>query len=129
MSYKVMIVDDDKLTVSLLKTLLELDDFEVISVAEGTTAYQRAVEDPPDAFLVDYHLADGEGSDFVVQLRADPELYQLPVVMTSGLNRENEAMDAGADWFLIKPFDPSELVDVLQRLLEDATYDEEEESW
>ena len=129
MSHKVMIVDDDKLTVSLLKTLLELDNFEVVSVAEGTTAYQRAIDDPPDAFLVDYHLADGEGTDFVVQLRADPELYQLPVVMTSGLNREDEAMEAGADWFLIKPFDPSELVDVLQRLLEDAPTELDEESW
>jgi DNA-binding response OmpR family regulator len=119
-SYKVMIVDDDKLTVSLLKTLLELDDFEVVSVGDGTIAFERAVSEPPDAFLVDYHLANGEGTDFVRQVRADPTLYQLPVVMTSGLNREDEAMDAGADWFLIKPFDPSELVDVLQRLLEDT---------
>ncbi|MBN1427190.1 MAG: response regulator [Anaerolineae bacterium] len=129
MSYKVMIVDDDKLTVSLLKTLLELDGFEVVSVAEGTTAYQRAREDPPDAFLVDYHLSDGEGTDFVVQMRADPDLYQLPVVMTSGLNREDEAMQAGADWFLIKPFDPSDLVDVFQRLLESTVDGEEEDSW
>lgn len=117
MGNKVMIVDDDKLTVSLLKTLLELDDFEVVPVADGAAAMQRAHEDPPDAFLVDYHLADGEGTDFVEHVRADPKLYQLPVVMTSGLNREDEAMEAGADWFLIKPFDPSELVSVLQKLL------------
>jgi CheY-like chemotaxis protein len=117
-SHKVMIVDDDKLTVSLLKTLLELDDFEVVPVAEGAKALERAQESPPDAFLVDYHLADGEGTDFVEQLRADPQLYDLPVVMTSGLNREDEAMQAGADWFLIKPFDPSELVSVLQKLLD-----------
>lgn len=117
MSHKVMIVDDDKLTVSLLKTLLELDDFEVVPVADGTTAFQRAQEAAPDAFLVDYHLADGEGTDFVEQLRADPRLYQLPVVMTSGLNREDESMEAGADWFLIKPFDPSELVSVLRKLM------------
>ena len=60
---------------------------------------------------------EGHPVDVVEQLRADPELYQLPVVMTSGLNREDEAMEAGADWFLIKPFDPSELVAILQRLL------------
>lgn len=117
MSHKVMIVDDDKLTVSLLKTLLELDGFEVISVAEGVAAFQRAQDEPPDAFLVDYHLADCDGTEFVEQVRSDPQLYQLPVVMTSGLNREDEAMQAGADWFLIKPFDPSELVSVLQKLL------------
>jgi DNA-binding response OmpR family regulator len=116
-SHKVMIVDDDKLTVSLLKTLLELDGFEVVSVAEGAAAYKKAKEEPPDAFLVDYHLADCDGTDFVEQVRGDRKLYQLPIVMTSGLNREDEAMQAGADWFLIKPFDPSELVSVLQRLL------------
>lgn len=112
-----MIVDDDKLTVSLLKTLLEFDGFDVCPVADGAAAFQQASMNPPDAFLVDYHLADGEGTDFVKQLRADQRFVRTPVVMTSGLNREDEAMEAGANRFLIKPFDPGDLVLLLQQLL------------
>lgn len=112
-----MIVDDDRLTVSLLKTLLELDDFEVVSVPDGNSAYQKALTEKPDAFLVDYHLADGAGTDFIEKIRAAEEFITTPIVMASGLNREEEARTAGADEFMIKPFDPSDLVTVLNTLL------------
>jgi DNA-binding response OmpR family regulator len=112
-----MIVDDDKLTVSLLKTLLEFDNFEVIPVPDGNSAFQRALDEKPDAFLVDFQLADGSGADFIQKIRAVPEFSQTPVVLASGLNRQDEAQAAGADRFMIKPFDPSELVTVLNNLL------------
>jgi DNA-binding response OmpR family regulator len=114
---KLMIVDDDKLTVSLLTTLLELDNFQVVSVADGGSALKRAHEEKPDAFLVDFHLSDGAGTDFIRKLRADSHFHAAPVVMASGLNREDEARDAGADHFMIKPFDPGDLVDLLNDLL------------
>lgn len=117
---KLMIVDDDRLTVSLLKTLLELDDFEVVSVPDGNSAYQKALTEKPDAFLVDFHLADGSGSDFIEKIRAVKEFTTTPIVMASGLNREEEARTAGADRFMIKPFDPGDLVTILNKLLDSA---------
>lgn len=112
-----MIVDDDRLTVSLLKTLLELDNFEVVAVPDGNSAYQRALDEKPDAFLVDFHLADGAGTDFIEKIRTVAEFSRTPVVMASGLDREDEAKAAGADRFMIKPFDPEDLVIVLNQLL------------
>ena len=117
---KLMIVDDDRLTVSLLKTLLELDDFEVVSVPDGTSAYQKAINEKPDAFLVDFHLSDGAGSDFIEKIRKLKEFSRTPIVMASGLNREEEARTAGADRFMIKPFDPTDLVTILNKLLESS---------
>jgi len=114
---KIMIVDDDKLTVSLLTTLLEFDNFQVVSVADGGSAMQRAKAEKPDAFLVDFHLSDGPGTDFIRHLRADSEFAATPVVMASGLNREDEAFEAGANHFMIKPFDPGDLVDIITDLL------------
>jgi DNA-binding response OmpR family regulator len=114
---KVMIVDDDRTTTGLLQTLLELDGFEVILAADGGTAMQIAQENMPDAFLVDFHLSDYEGTDFVRQVRQDARFGQTPVIMTSGLDREEEAMASGADHFLIKPFDPGHLVVILNQLL------------
>jgi DNA-binding response OmpR family regulator len=114
---KIMIVDDDRTTVDLLKTLLELDGFEVFAVPDGEMAFQRAQELQPDIFLVDYHLSDFEGTEFVKQLRADSTFASTPVIMTSGLNREDEANACGANSFLIKPFDPGDLVDLIGQLL------------
>lgn len=114
---KLMIVDDDRTTVGLLKTLLELDGFEVSTKADGDSALSEVNEYLPDAFLVDYHLADKEGTDFVRQLRKSTRFARTPIIMTSGLNREVEAKKAGADLFIMKPFDPSMLLDQLTALL------------
>ncbi len=114
---KIMIVDDDRITVSLLQTLLELDGFDVAQAPNGAVALERAAADKPDAFLVDFHLADYDGSDFVRQLRERKEYTDTPIIMTSGLNREDEAMKAGANKFLLKPFEPSNLVALLNEML------------
>jgi two-component system, sensor histidine kinase and response regulator len=112
-----MIVDDDRTTVTLLKTLLELDGFEVDLAADADVAFQQADNAPPDAFLVDYHLAETDGTDFVKKLRATPRFTGTPVIMTSGLNRATEATEAGANEFLIKPFDPGDLVALLRKVI------------
>lgn len=117
---KIMIVDDDRLTVSLLTTFLELEDFQVVSVADGKSALKRAIEEHPDAFLVDFHLSDGSGIDFIKGLRAESTFGATPIVMASGLNREDEAIEAGANHFMIKPFDPGDLIDVINDLLSEA---------
>jgi DNA-binding response OmpR family regulator len=112
-----MIVDDDRITVSLLQTLLEMDGFEVMQAPNGAIAMERAKANKPDAFLVDFHLADYDGSDFVRELRKLKEFADAPIIMTSGLNREKEAAAAGANKFLIKPFEPSNLVSLLNEML------------
>jgi DNA-binding response OmpR family regulator len=114
----VLIVDDDRTTVGLLKTLLELDGFSVEVVPDSVSGCRVAMDIVPDAFLVDFHLADSEGTDFVRWLRAQEPFDETPVVMASGMEREDAAVEAGANHFLIKPFDPSILVDVLKELLD-----------
>ncbi len=114
---KVMIVDDDRTTVSLLQTLLSLDGFEVILVGRGGDTLSRARETRPDIFLIDYHLADMDGPEVVRALRADPAFTSTPIVMASGMNVEREALQAGASLFLIKPLEPSALAPTLNSLL------------
>lgn len=114
---RVLIVDDDKITTSLLQTLLEIDGFEVALAPDGATGMQKARETPPDAFLVDYHLSDGDGVEFIRKLRATAQFGKTPIVMASGLDREDEALAAGANHFLTKPFDPGDLVDILKGML------------
>jgi DNA-binding response OmpR family regulator len=112
-----MLVDDDHNTVRLLQMLLEMDGFEVVVAPSVELAMEQVKEEKPDAFLVDYHLADSSGEDFVRQIRALAEFAGSPIIMTSGLDHSDDALAAGASEFLIKPFEPTELSARLAALL------------
>lgn len=117
MPKKILIVDDDRTTVKLLQTLLEMDGFEVLVAPRGQTALEVAYESMPDIFLIDQHLADMRGVDLIVKLRADPAFAKTPMVMASGLNIEDEALKAGANLFISKPFEPGKLADIFYGLI------------
>jgi len=112
-----MIVDDDRTTVTLLKTLLELDGFDVVDVPRGSMVLDKANQELPDLFLLDYHLSDMEGTTVIANLRAEPKFAKTPIVMSSGLNVEDEAKKAGANMFLTKPFEPGHLAGIFNKLI------------
>jgi DNA-binding response OmpR family regulator len=112
-----MIVDDDKTTVMLLTTFLELEDFAVVNVPRGGMALEKARQETPDAFLIDFRLQDMEGTKVVSLLRAEPQFAKTPIVMSSGMNIEDEALKVGANIFLTKPFEPSDLPVILNNLI------------
>jgi DNA-binding response OmpR family regulator len=112
-----MIVDDDRTTVDLLKTLLELDDFRVIIVGRGSDVVPKAEADPPDLFMVDYNLADITGLEVLTRLRNHPDFSGAPVIIASGMDVEDKVLAAGADRFIVKPFEPSELPELFNRLI------------
>ncbi len=114
---KVMIVDDDRNSTSLLKTLLEMDGFEVMVIPRGLEAMPKAQEFSPDVFLVDYHLNDISGVEVVYQLRSSEDFTDTPIVMASGRDVGQEATEAGANMFLVKPYDPGQLSEQLMRLI------------
>lgn len=116
---KVLIVDDDKTTVMLLQTLLELDGFEIKTVGRGSDVLSTVAEFEPDVILMDYHLSDMEGIDVLRDLRNHSEYAQLPVVMASGLDVEEKVTAAGANMFLVKPFEPEELPAIFHGLIGD----------
>lgn len=113
----VMVVDDDSVTIKLLQTLLELEGFDVTAVRRGADVVPQVKAKKPAIILMDYHLQDMDGVDVVRDLRGQAEYASLPIVITSGLNVEAEAMEAGATMFLTKPFEPDELPGLLNRLV------------
>lgn len=114
---KVLIVDDDRTTVKLLQTLLELDGFDIAIAPRGADVIPTANEFIPDILLMDYHLSDMDGVDVLRELRAGGPFANTPIVMTSGLDVEEEVMEAGANAFLIKPFEPDDLPGLFNRLI------------
>jgi CheY-like chemotaxis protein len=112
-----MIVDDDRTTVRLLKTLLELDGYEVAISSKGSEVVALAEEVQPDLFLMDYHLDDIDGIQVINLVRAHPTFKQTPIIMTSGMNMEREALEAGASHFLMKPFNVDHLQSLFVQLI------------
>ena len=105
----VMVVDDDRATVSLLTMLLEMDGFQVSQSPKPQPALEKARASTIDAFVVDCHLGGHNGLDLVRDIRLDPDLASKLVIVTSGKELSHEAMEAGADLFIPKPFSPNEL--------------------
>ncbi|MCA9914193.1 MAG: response regulator [Anaerolineae bacterium] len=114
---KVMLVDDDQTMVSLMQTLLELDGYEVVTARTGTEVVAKAEAERPQIMMIDFHLTDMEGVEVVRELRAHPVFANLPILMASGLDVREEVMAAGANEFIVKPFDPGDLPIIFNRLL------------
>jgi DNA-binding response OmpR family regulator len=112
-----MIVDDDRTTVKLLQTLLELDGYEVAVAGRGADVMPIALKFVPDIFLMDYHLSDMDGVEVVRALRASAEFANTPIIVTSGLDVREEVIEAGANTFMVKPFEPDELPALFNSLI------------
>jgi len=114
---KVLVADDNLLTTSLLQTLFEMEGFEVICVNDGPKVVSSIQEHEPDVILMDYHLGSIEGTTLIPQIRDIPKVAAVPIVVFSGADKAPEALAAGADRFVGKPFEPTELVDLISELV------------
>ncbi len=114
---RVMIVDDDGNMVSLLKTLLEMDGYQVSHVAHKDAILPAIEQERPEVVLMDIFLADVDGVDLLRRLRSSPELKHVRVIMTSGMDLEDRCKEAGADGFLLKPYSPDQLISLIQENL------------
>lgn len=117
MAKNILIVDDDRTITSLLQMLLELDGFSVSVVAAGGQVIPTLEAYRPDAILMDVHLADGSGVDVLKAIRAHPDFIDLPVIMSSGMDVEEQCKEAGATEFILKPYPPDQLSAVLLKVV------------
>jgi DNA-binding response OmpR family regulator len=115
---KVMIVDDDRTMVSLLKILLEMDGFEVVNITQGSNFISSLREDRPDIVLLDVFLTNMDGKELVTEVRGSDDLSDLKIIMTSGMDLAEQCVNAGADAFLLKPYTPEQLMQVLYENLD-----------
>jgi CheY-like chemotaxis protein len=112
-----MLAEDDFTMVTLLKTLLSMEGYLVEALSIDEDVFEAVYNDRPDVLLMDVHLPHANGLDVLAQLRKNDETRDLKVVMTSGLNLEEECKNRGANDFLLKPYMPDELLKILKRNL------------
>jgi len=111
---KILIAEDDHTMVSLLTTLLKMEGFEVVNLDVHADVPAAVAREKPDALLMDVHLGEQKGTEIVALIRKDPQFSDMNIVMTSGLNMKDECLKRGANYFLLKPFMPDDLIRVLK---------------
>jgi DNA-binding response OmpR family regulator len=121
----VLVVEDDVHIAQVLTFMLERQGYRVTHVADGRAAVQHIVSSPaPDLVLLDVMLPYVDGFEIVGLMRAQAGWDAVPVLMLTAKNTERDtvrALDAGANDFIIKPFQPLELLARLRRFLKPAT--------
>ena len=108
---KILLAEDDTTMVSLLKTLLTMEGFEVANLLDFSgDILQNIAREKPDVLLLDVYLGDQNGIDILSRMRKAPDLQGVKVIMASGINMEAECLEAGANSFLLKPYMPEDLL-------------------
>jgi two-component system alkaline phosphatase synthesis response regulator PhoP len=110
---RVLVVDDDRDVVRLMRAYLEQAGFEVLVAYDGETAVHNLRREKPDLLLLDLMLPDRDGWDITRIVRADPALAHIPIIMLTArvdVNDRIVGLEIGADDYVIKPYDPREVV-------------------
>lgn len=111
---KVLLAEDDATMVSLLKTLLKMEGFEVVALDAESDITEAIKREKPDALFMDVHLGEQSGMQILQSIRKSGKNTNLRIIMTSGLNMKDECIRGGADVFLLKPFMPDDLISALK---------------
>lgn len=116
-----LVVEDEGSIAMLLRFILERDGFRVEHASDGRQAQQLiATLAPPAVTLLDIMLPYVDGFELITNIRAQPGWEKVPVMMLTAKGSERDiarALDAGADDYMVKPFQPDELKARIRRLL------------
>jgi len=119
---RVAIIDDMLPNALLLKGYMKrLEDVEALTFTDPNEALVRCREAAPDLVLLDYHMPQMNGVEFLSRFRSILHLHDVPIVMITGDEKREalyQALEAGANDFLRKPVDDIELITRARNLLE-----------
>jgi DNA-binding response OmpR family regulator len=116
----ILVVDDEKDLVQMVRYNLEQAGYDVIAAHDGKAGLEVALRHRPDAVVLDWMMPGLDGLEVCRQLRADARTARLPVIMLTAKAAEPDrvvGLEMGADDYLVKPFSPRELVARVKALL------------
>ncbi|MBN1873456.1 MAG: response regulator [Anaerolineae bacterium] len=114
---KILIADDDQVMLGLLTTLMELEGDEAITISRPEDIIPTVEKEQPALILMDYHLSGGDSLPALTQLKQKGSaLAHIPVIVASGMDLRRECEKAGADEFILKPFRPAQLLELIHNI-------------
>jgi DNA-binding response OmpR family regulator len=115
----VIVADDDPIIINLVSLRLGMAQYEVVAAHDAVAALAMVRARRPGLVILDIQMPGGGGLSALSQIKADPEISGVPVMMMTGeRNAETvlQAMEGGADDYLVKPFNPDLLLQRVSRL-------------
>ncbi len=117
---RILVADDDPVAARFVISLLEESGYEVLVASDGEHAYEIAVRLKPDLIVSDLVMPYRDGFDVVRAVREHEALADVPIVIVSMKDREEDivrGLEMGADDYVVKPFNARELVARVRKLL------------
>jgi DNA-binding NtrC family response regulator len=114
----VLIVDDDSGVRDMLSSILEDEGYSVEAVNSGRDAIKTCEKLPFDVALVDVNLPDVKGTELLHELKhLQPKMVKIIITGEPSVENAVKALNEKADGFIIKPFDPQELIEMIRKLI------------
>lgn len=126
MAKRILVVDDEPDVRDVVRIILEAEGFEIEEAGDGKEALQRIKRRPPDLIIIDYVMPGLDGASVCAEVKKDILLRHLPIIMLTGkgdLTDKIKGIDAGADDYIVKPFEPQELVARVKMVLRRSEID------
>ena len=120
MAVKILVVDDDPDIRDILKLTLSEENYEVMEASDGEEALKIIGSKSLDLVLLDYRIPKIDGREVCRRVKKDLLLRHLPIIMVTGkgdINDKVGGIDAGADDYIVKPFEPKELLARIRMIL------------
>ena len=123
---RILIVDDDPDILDVLRLSLPEEEYEVAEAGDGQEALDKVYQRPPDLVILDYIIPKIDGREVCQKLKKDVLLRHLPIIMLTGkgdVKDKVKGLDAGADDYVVKPFEPEELLARIRMVLRRSQID------
>ncbi len=120
MTRKILIADDEPNILISLEYLMQREGFEVLVARDGNEALELARDRHPDLILLDAMMPGRDGFEVCREIRADPELRDMRILMLTARGRDTDIAKGqamGADAYVVKPFSTRELADKVREML------------
>ncbi len=120
---RILVADDDVDIRELVEFKLSTMGHDIVAVGDGAAAVDACRANKPDLAVLDVMMPGVSGLDAIREIRADPALADLPVILLTARAQESDVetgFDSGADDYITKPFSPRELASRVEALLTKA---------
>ncbi len=120
---KLLLIDDDPNLILLVKDYLELRGYEVVTAKNGREALRTLEKDTPNLIICDVMMPEMDGYSFVKRVRDNPQTTCLPILFLSAKGQTQDrvaGLNTGADVYMVKPFEPDELVAQIEASLKQS---------
>ena len=121
---KIMIVDDEIEFVEMITMRFRASGYEVMASHDGEGVIEKIRTEKPDLVLLDIMLPNVDGYIICSAIKKDAEFKKIPVILLTAKDTTSEAdklQEAGADYCMIKPFEPKELLDKIRELIKKSS--------